>query len=54
MHISIEGYVREFFKNTTMKICFTFKHLVDCIYMYKNLVEKKSSFSLTKVSRLVF
>lgn len=54
MHESIEGYVREFLKDTKKKICFTFKHLVDCIHTYKNLVERKSCFTLKKVSRLVF
>lgn len=43
MHKSAENYAASFFNHTTRKICFTFKHLVDCAQVYKNLVEKKSN-----------
>lgn len=49
MQKSAENYAKIFFKHTNRKICFTFKHLVDCTQMYKNLVEKKSNLSLIKV-----
>lgn len=49
MHQSIENYAKTFFINTTRKICFTFKHLVDCAQVYKNLVEQKSNLLSKKV-----
>jgi len=49
MHKSAENNAKFFFKHTSRKICFTFKHLIDCTQMYKNLVKKKSSLSLIKV-----
>lgn len=49
MHTSAENYAKTFFKHSTRKICFTFKHLVDCTEVYKNLVEKKSNLSSIKV-----
>lgn len=49
MHTSAENYAKTFFKHSTRKICFTFKHLVDCTEVFKNLVEEKSSLSSMKV-----
>lgn len=49
MHKSAENYAKEFFQCTTRNMCFTFKHLVDCTQMYKNLVEQKTNFLLIKV-----
>lgn len=49
MHQSAESYAKTFFKDLTQEICFTFKHLVNCIYSYKNLFDKKLSLFSEKV-----
>ncbi|VVC32081.1 Dynein heavy chain, domain-2,Dynein heavy chain domain,Dynein heavy chain, domain-1,Dynein heavy chain, P- [Cinara cedri] len=52
MHKSAENYASTFFINTSPKICFTFKHLVDCILMYKKLVTNKLNLSLIKSQQI--